>query len=78
MATVERTWIFVAAVAAGVLFAGLFAAIVVTGDGNSAVRLQRRYHFRGLRTVADGVAGVPDRVERALLASIGQHRFERV
>lgn len=33
MATVERTWIFVAAVAAGLLFAGLFAAMVITGDG---------------------------------------------
>jgi hypothetical protein len=33
MATVERTWIFVAAVAAGVLFAGLLAAMAITGDG---------------------------------------------
>src|SRR5687767_1265574 len=33
MAAVERTWIFVAAVAAGVLFAGLLAATVITGDG---------------------------------------------
>ena len=33
MATVERTWIFVAAAAAGVLFAGLLAAMAITGDG---------------------------------------------
>jgi hypothetical protein len=37
MATVERTWVFVAAVAAGVLFAGLLAAMVITGDGRVAL-----------------------------------------
>ena len=38
MATVERTWILVAAVAAGVLFAGLLlAAMVITGDGRVAL-----------------------------------------
>jgi hypothetical protein len=37
MATVERTWIFVAAVAAGVLFAGLLAAMAITGDGRVAL-----------------------------------------
>jgi len=37
MATVERTWILVAAVAAGVLFAGLLAAMAITGDGRVAL-----------------------------------------